>query len=130
MKIRPAGAHLIHEDRLGEFAKSSKNMQRGLCNNYYLKTVNFSFIRARSESLHLYLFGTVPKRAALPLVTIKHSTVLKPNIRYYNFRNFKATSLLGYILIQNGKIKEKYTIFILWILKLVHSTGRINKKGI
>jgi hypothetical protein len=130
MKIRPAGADLIHEDRLGEFAKSSKSMQRGLCNNYCLKTVNFPFIGVRSESLHRYLFGTVPKRAALPLVTTKHSTVLKPNIPHYHSDNSKATSSLGYILRQNAKIKEKYIIFIMWVLKIIHSTGRINKRRI
>jgi len=51
MKIRPAGAGLIHDDRLGEFAKASKYMQRGLHNNYYLNTVNFPFMRERSETL-------------------------------------------------------------------------------
>jgi len=59
----------------------------------------------------------VPKRADLPLVTIKHSTVLKPNIRHYASSNSKATSSLGYILRQNAKIKEKYTIVIFWYLK-------------
>jgi len=54
MKIPPAGADLIHEDRLGEFAKSSKNVQMGLHNNYPLKTVNFTFLRVRSETL-LYI---------------------------------------------------------------------------
>ena len=130
MKIRPAGADLIHEDRLGEFAKSSKNVQRGLCNNYCLKTVNFPFIRVRSESLHRYLFDTVPKRAALPLVTMKHSTVLKPNIPHYGSGNSKATFSIGYILRRNGKIKEKYIIFILWVIKIIHFAGRINMKRI
>jgi len=95
-----------------------------------LKTENFSFIRVRSESLHRCLFGTVPKRAALPLVTFKHSTVLKPNIPNYRSGNSKATSLLGYILRKNAKIKEKYTIFIMWALNLIHSTWRINRKRI
>jgi len=87
MKILPVGADFIHEDRLAEFAKSSKNVQMELHNNYHLKTVNFPFIRVRSESLHRYLFDTVPKRAALPLVTVKHTTVLKPNIRHYQSGN-------------------------------------------
>jgi len=117
MKIRPAGADLIHEDRLGEFAKSSKNVQRGLYDNYFLKTVNFPLIRLRSETLHHYLYGTVPKRAVLPLVTIKHNTALKPNITQYNSGNSKATSSLGYILRQNDELKEKYTTFIMWVLK-------------
>ena len=81
MKIRPDGADLIHEDRLDEFAKSSKNMQRELYDNYCLKTVNFSFT----------LYGTVPKGAVFPLVTIRHNTVLKPNILHYNSDNSKAT---------------------------------------
>jgi len=59
----------------------------------------------------------VPKYSAFPLVTIKHSTALKPNIRPYHSGNSKATSSLGYILRQNGKIKEKYTIFIMWVLQ-------------
>ena len=82
MKIRPDGADLIHEDRLDEFAKSSKNMQRELCDNYCLKTVNFPFT----------LYGTVPKSAVFPLVTVRHNTVLKPYILHYNTDNSKATS--------------------------------------
>ena len=117
MKIRPVGADLIHEDRLGEFAKSSKNMQRELCDNYCLKTVNFPLIHLRSETLHHYLYGTVPKRAVFPLVTIKHNTVLKPNIPHYHSDNSKATSSLGYILRENDELKEKYIIFIMWVLK-------------
>jgi hypothetical protein len=69
MKICPVGADLIHADRLGEFAKLSKNVQRGLYNNYCLKTINFPFILVRSEttSLHSVLclnftpHGSVPK---------------------------------------------------------------------
>jgi len=59
----------------------------------------------------------VPKRTVLPLVTIKHNTVLKPNIPHYHSGNSKATSSLGYILTQNAKLKKKYTTFIMWVLK-------------
>jgi len=51
MKIRPDGADLIHEDRLGEFAKSSKNLQRELYNNYCLNTIKIPVIVVRSETL-------------------------------------------------------------------------------
>jgi hypothetical protein len=112
------GADLIHEDILGEYAKSSKNMQRGLYDNYCLKTVNFPVICVRSETLlYFNVYGTVPKHAVLPLVTIKHSAVLKPNIRHYDSGTFKATSSLGYILRQNDELKKKYIIFIMWVLK-------------
>ena len=79
-KIRPAGVGLIHADRLRDLAKPSKSMHRGLYNNYSLKTVNLPCIGVGSETVHRRLYGTVPKRAALPLVKIRHSTVLKPNI--------------------------------------------------
>ena len=59
----------------------------------------------------------MPKRVVFPLVTIKHSTVLKPNITHYTSGNSKATSSLGYILRQNDELKEKYTTFIMWVLK-------------
>ena len=51
MKIRPDGADLIHDDRLGEFPKSSKNMQRELYDNYCLKTVKIPVIGVRSQTL-------------------------------------------------------------------------------
>ena len=111
MKIRPDGADLIHEDRLGEFAKSPKNKQMGLYDTYCLNTIKIPFIGVRSESLHRYLYGTVRNRTALTLDTIKHNTVLKPNIPHYDLGNSKATSSLGYILRQNAKLKEKYIIF-------------------
>jgi hypothetical protein len=51
MKIPPEGADLIHEDRLGEFTKSSKNMQRGLYDNCFLNTIKIPVIGERSETL-------------------------------------------------------------------------------
>ena len=95
-------------------------MQRGLYDNYYLKTVNFPFT----------LYGTVPKGAVFPLVTIRHNTVLKPNIPHYNSDNSKATSSFGYILRQNDELKQKYITFIMWVLNIIHCTGRIKKKRI
>ena len=59
----------------------------------------------------------MPKRAVFPLVTIKHSTILKPNIPHYHSGNSKATSSQGYILRQNDELKEKYDTFIMWVLK-------------
>ena len=85
----------------------------------------------RDPKLYSPLYGTVPERAALPLVTIKHSTVLNPNTQHYDSGNSKAASSLGYILTQNALFNQKYNIFIMWVLKnKINSTRRINKKRI
>ena len=115
---------------LANLRNSLNICKRGLDSNYCLKTLNFPFIPVRSVSLHHYLYCILPKSSVLPLVTIKHSTVLKPNIQHYDSGNSKATSSLGYILRQNAKLKEKYTTFIMWFLKIIHSSVRINKKRI